>query len=742
MEYYYAIAVVVLFSFAIIDLMVGVSNDAANFLNSSLGAKVAPRYVILIIASVGMICGTLTSTGMMEVARSGIFIPSALTFEDVMVIFLAVILTDVILLDLFNTFGLPTSTTVSLVFELLGATIAIAVIKITVSDTLTLTNLGNYINSAKAFAIISGILISVVAAFTVGSIVQFFARMFFTFQYKKTYKYFGAFWAGISFTAILYFIVMKGIKNASFISPELLEYINQHTFTILLFSFLCCAGIVQLLIMLTRINIFKVIVLMGTFALALAFAGNDLVNFIGVSIAGINSYEYYLSSNVPAESLNMAMLGEKIIVNPLYLIFAGGIMVITLWVSQKSRTVSQTEVGLSRQDEGVERFGSTLISRSIVRGVMRMNNSFTNWLPEIVRIFIRQRFRNTRKENIPGASYDIIRASVNLTVASILIACATSLKLPLSTTYVTFMVAMGTSLSDRAWGRESAVYRVTGVLTVISGWFFTALIALSIAFLCALTLYLGKMVGLIALIGLTTFLLVRLNLFHRKRRHEKQPALLAVVNSEEENVIQEAIEKIKKQLVVVIRIYNDTIEGLTKEDRKILRQVSDEVEDLREETKNIKKNIFYTLKKCENESLENGHFYVQVVDYLREIAHALSFITLPSYEHINNNHKGLNPVQGQELLHLSAQTSKLFEMIQDLVAKQDYNNMIDIIEQQHSLLRLIDELRKNQVKRIKNGLSKTRNSILYFALINESKNILLQTVNLTKALRDFHGITV
>ncbi len=736
MEYYYIIAIVVLFVFAIIDLMVGVSNDATNFITSALGAKVAPRRVILLVASVGIICGTLTSTGMMEIARNGIFVPGKLTFEDVMIIFLSVLLTDVILLDFFNSLGLPTSTTVSLVFELIGATVVIGILKISQNSQLSLSNLGDYINSAKAFAIISGILISVVIAFVVGSIVQFFTRMLFTFQYKQTYKYFGGLFGGMAITAILYFIVIKGIKSASFVSPAFLDYINEHTWTILVATFFCCTFLFQTLILITKISIFKFIVLLGTFALALAFAGNDLVNFIGVSMAGLTSFQYFNDSGVAADALNMDILSGKVVVNPSFLIIAGGIMVLTLWISKKSRTVSQTEVGLSRQDEGVERFGSTLISRTIVRGAMRMNTSVNQKLPEIVRAFIRQRFRRPSKKENSGSSYDIIRASVNLTVASILIAMATSLKLPLSTTYVTFMVAMGTSLADRAWGRESAVYRITGVLTVISGWFLTAFIAFTIAAICCLILYYLKFIGLIILTVFALSLLLRFSLLHKKRTKAVNATVVVT-----KDIISESIEKVKDQLAVIIHIYNQTITGLTKEDRKMLREVTDEVDDLKEETKDMKKNLYYTLRKLEDESVENSHFYVQIIDYLREISHSLSFITHPSYEHIDNNHKGLNPLQSQELLHLSAETSKLFAMIQQLIEQHDYTNIVDIISQQHLVLALADDLRKNQVQRIKDGISKTRNSILYFALINESKNILLQTVNLTKALRDFHGIT-
>ncbi|MCK4569996.1 MAG: inorganic phosphate transporter, partial [Bacteroidales bacterium] len=499
MEAFYLVLVIVLFGLAISDLIVGVSNDAVNFLNSAIGAKVAPFKIIMVVAALGVLVGATFSGGLMEVARKGIFHPGQFYFSEIMIIFLAVMITDVILLDAFNTFGLPTSTTVSIVFELLGGAVAISLLKIYASSE-TLADIGNYINSSNALMIIFGILLSVAVAFTIGAIVQYIARLMFTFNYKKNLKYFGALWGGIALTAITYFMLIKGAKGASFMDESVKIMIHDNQWLIAGVSFIFWTILFQVLTMsFKKLDVLKIIVLVGTFALAMAFAGNDLVNFIGVPLAGYESFlDFQANPGADPNGFLMTSLSGKIKTDTSMLLIAGMIMVITLYKSKKARSVVTTSLDLSRQDEGSERFNSTLFSRILVRQTRAMARGINYMIPDQVIKGIGNRFDfdkvkydNIKQQKKDATSFDMIRASVNLVVASILIAFGTSLKLPLSTTYVTFMVVMGTSLADGAWGRESAVFRVTGVLSVIGGWFLTALSAFTVAFILAMIIYFG-----------------------------------------------------------------------------------------------------------------------------------------------------------------------------------------------------------------------------------------------------------
>ncbi|HET8830161.1 MAG TPA: inorganic phosphate transporter [Pelobium sp.] len=487
MEQIYIVMLIALGILAVIDLMVGVSNDAVNFLNSAIGSKAISFRITMIVASFGVLVGAMFSGGMMEIARSGIFVPSMFSFNDVMIIFLAVMVADIVLLDVFNSLGLPTSTTVSIIFELLGAAVCLALYKIVTTDD-TFDNLGSYINTAKASAIVYSILLSVILSFSIGSFVQYISRLVFTFHYEKKLKYFGAIFGGTAITAITFFILIKGLKGVSFISKAQFAWINEHQFWILALSFVVFVLLSQALISFFKINILRVIILIGTFALALAFAGNDLVNFIGVPIAAFNSYEIFAGSGVSGDVFMMGELANDDIVAPFYfLLLAGVVMVITLWTSKKARSVIETGVNLSRQGDGVEKFSPTSISRAIVRLAVYIGDGINYFLPKRLQIKIDRRFENVKpiKKSEDEPAFDMVRASVNLMVASILISIGTSMKLPLSTTYVTFMVAMGTSFADRAWDRESAVYRIAGVFKVIGGWFFTAIIAFMMALVVA-----------------------------------------------------------------------------------------------------------------------------------------------------------------------------------------------------------------------------------------------------------------
>ncbi|MBD3872325.1 MAG: inorganic phosphate transporter, partial [Acidobacteria bacterium] len=517
-------AIVVLFALAISDLIVGVSNDAVNFLNSSIGSRVAPRTVIMVIASLGMLAGVTFASGMMEVARNGIFHPQFFTMPELITIFLAVMLTDIILLDLYNTFGLPTSTTVSIVFELLGAAVAVSLLKISQAGA-PFREVVNYINTSKALAIIFGILLSIGVAFIVGALVQIATRLLFTFDYEKRLKRYGALWSGAALASIVYFILIKGAKGSSFITPDTLAWIKGHSGLILLASFAFFTVLLQFLMTLTRVNVLKVVVLVGTFALAMAFAANDLVNFIGVPLAGLAAYSEAGAAADPMTA-TMEALQHPVQSSTLFLLIAGAIMVVTLWLSRKARTVTRTEVRLGRQEEGYERFESTALSRAIVRLVSSVFETGGRWAPPAIRRWANGRLDRSDFRPPPAAdgtvpSFDLVRAAVNLMVASALISLATSFKLPLSTTYVTFMVAMGTSFSDQAWGRESAVYRVSGVLTVIGGWFFTAMMAFSVSGVFAVIIYYGKIWGMIGIGAVAILLLVRTRDLHRFREEEE-----------------------------------------------------------------------------------------------------------------------------------------------------------------------------------------------------------------------------
>ncbi|MDD3079127.1 MAG: inorganic phosphate transporter [Paludibacter sp.] len=554
MDTFYIVIVLILLSLAALDLVVGVANDAVNFLNSSIGSKVAPLWVILTVASVGVLLGSLFSSGMMEIARSGVFYPGKFTFPDIMMLFLAVMITDVILLDVFNTLGLPTSTTVSMVFELLGAAVAVAMVNIWKTDTGFLMD---YINSGKALTIISGILISVVIAFGVGSIIMYFSRILFSFNYKRSFKYVGAIWGGIALTAISYFALFKGLKNSTLISKETIHFIQENLWVAMLYAWIFWTAFMALLQFVFKVNILKIIILAGTAALALAFAGNDLVNFIGVFMAGFSSFQIAsdtIASGGTIENLTMDKLAQPVNVDWRFLAGAGVIMVLALWFNRKARTVTQTEVNLARQGEGIERFSSTPASRSLVRNALNIGKIVKKITPNSVSNFIENRFTPAIEADIPDASFDLIRASVNLTVSAILISVGTSLKLPLSTTYVTFMVAMGSSLADRAWGRESAVYRITGVLTVITGWFMTALIAFTIAAIVAFALMYGGIYAIVGLLLLVVVLFVQFMIIHKKREKAVDASEDAQLNSEHDIVIK-CTQQIEDSVQKIIEIY-------------------------------------------------------------------------------------------------------------------------------------------------------------------------------------------
>jgi phosphate/sulfate permease len=743
MDNIYLFFVVALFILAISDLVVGVGNDAVNFLNSAVGAKVAPFKVILAIAGAGVLVGATFSSGMMEIARSGVFHPGQFYFNEIMIIFLAVMITDVILLDMFNTYGLPTSTTVSIVFELLGAAVAVALYKIYLSPE-TLQDLGIYINSARALAIISGILLSVVIAFTVGSMVQFFSRWLFTFSYEKKIPYFGALWGSIAVTSIVYFILVKGASGASFMTTDAVAWIRGNTLLILGSCFISFAVILQILIMVFKVNVFRIIVLIGTFSIAMAFAGNDLVNFIGVPLAGYESYKLFLSDpSINPETYTMESLLLPVQTPTYFLLAAGVIMILALFFSKKARSVTKTEVDLARQGDGYERFSSSIFAQTIVRRAIDIGNVASKVIPGPIMRSIEKRFdqsmvKRKKKMRKDNSHFDMLRASVNMFIAAILIALATSMKLPLSTTYVTFMVAMGTSLSDRAWGRESAVYRVTGVLMVIGGWFFTAFTAFSVAFLIALAISWGGVVAAVIALLLAFTFVVRTNFIHKRRsEQEKKDELLSLKEWDEKGVIEECKNNIINTLTEVASLLNNITIGFIYEDRKKVKKARKKVKALNDYTKELKKNLFITLRKLEKGSIETGHHYVQVLDYLREISHCLNFIVDPIHEHLENNHPTVIAEQESLLCDINSKNALIFKDILEVLNTEDYARCEQITQSLSLVLNDLENFKKVQLELIKAEKVSTRNSLVIFNLVTETKNVLMHSINVLKSHRDF-----
>ncbi len=746
MENFYLIIVVILFALAISDLVVGVSNDAVNFLNSAFGSKAAPKWVIYTIAAVGVFIGATFSTGMMEVARKGVFHPDMFAFSEIMVLFLAVMITDVILLDTFNSLGLPTSTTVSLVFELLGSAVAVSLVKIK-SMGGSLADLAMYVNTSKALAIITGILVSIIIAFTFGTLIQYLVRMVFTFRFGKKLRYLGSIFGGIAITLISYFILIKGIDGSSFAgipvgasAVPLSDWIGTHTGMLLMLSLLGWTGLIQVLYWLFKIDILKVVVLAGTFALAMAFAGNDLVNFIGVPIAGFNSFQAWMTSGGGAPGdFKMDMLLGDVETPFMFLIIAGLVMIVTLITSKKAMAVVETGINLGRQSEGVEKFGSSSIARAVVRNSVRLNKKVKNRLPEKVNQFIMNRFTPVEMIDDPNApAFDKIRAAVNLVVASSLIAFGTSLKLPLSTTYVTFMVAMGTSLADRAWGRESAVYRVSGVLAVVGGWFITAIIAFTVSALMAWVISAGGMPVIIGLILLAIFLVVRTHIRFRRRTHK------AVEEEELINEIDGAskrIEKCTSQVVKTIissnKIFSFALESFLQEDLGQMREAMEMNNQLNIKTKKQKNKVIPTISKMKRVDVDAGYFYIQVIDYQREIAHSLNFLVNPLKEHLENQHKPFTESQAGEMRHLVTGIDEFFNLALHIVKEGKFDAIDDLVSQRMRISETVYDIEKDQVKRIKEKEVNTRNSLLFFKALTETKNMLLHSVNLIKSYRDF-----
>ncbi|OIP50760.1 MAG: phosphate:sodium symporter [Flavobacteriaceae bacterium CG2_30_34_30] len=739
----YLIMIIALGILAIADLVVGVSNDAVNFLNSAIGSKAVSFKIIMIVASVGIFFGAVSSSGMMEIARSGIFVPSEFYFNEIMIICMAVMIADILLLDFFNSLGLPTSTTVSIVFELLGAAVCMALLKIYHSED-TFSNLGNYINSEKALEIIIGILLSVVIAFTVGAIVQFITRYLVSFHFEKKPSYVPAIFGGIGITAIFYFIIIKGLKGTAILPEQLSIWANSNLLQFLFYNFLIWGFLSFLLKKLFQFNVYKLIIILGTFALAMAFAGNDLVNFIGVPIAAYQGYEAWAASGIAANTFNMAMLANKV-GTPIYLLLlAGLVMVLTLWFSEKAQRVVKTSVDLSRQNEGKERFHSNILSQQLVRIFIVANKGLVYILPNKVNESFIKQFKKPKAQGldkkIDAPAFDMIRAAVNLMIASLLISFATSLKLPLSTTYVTFMVAMGTSLADRAWGSDSAVYRVAGVLNVIGGWFMTAIVAFFTAAVLAFIIFIFGEISLIFLFSIAIILIIRTYLRSKKVAEElKEDELFRKAESTSiQGVIEESSANVSTIMKRASKVYAATIEGLAKQDAKILKNAKKYTAKLDGEVEDLKDHIFYYIKNIEGHDVGASRFYLLVQDNLQDISQSLELITKASLKHVKNNHKGLKFNQIKDLKEIENKLLDLFQKTRKEFDKKSLQNIGPILEEKQKLFDYVSLQIEKQIERTKDPDSSSKNSVLYFTLLLETKDLIASTLEMLELYYSEH----
>lgn len=748
-ENIYVFMVIALAILAITDLVVGVSNDAVNFLNSAIGSNAISFRTIMIVASLGIAFGAMSSSGMMEVARKGIFNPSEFVFAEIMIIFMAVMITDILLLDFFNTLGMPTSTTVSIVFELLGAAVAISLVKITAMDG-GLADLANYINTEKATQIIIGILLSVGIAFTIGAIVQFISRVLISFKFEQKPKWIEAIFGGLAITAIIYFIFVKGIKSANLFDGVLTEFIAESAYLFIVENLVLWTVVSWLVSYFLKWNIYRMVIVIGTFALAMAFAGNDLVNFIGVPIAALQSFQDWQGSGIAAADFNMQGLSGPVRTPTLLLLLSGAIMVVTLWFSSKAKSVVQTSVDLARQDEGEERFQPNFLSRQIVKFSIKAAENIGGIVPPSISNKINQQFEmpyryipKSRAKDMPA--FDLVRAAVNLMVASVLISIATSMKLPLSTTYVTFMVAMGTSLADRAWGAESAVYRVAGVLNVIGGWFFTAISAFTAAAVIAYVIHLGGIVAIAILLVLAAALLLRNYMTHNRKTKEikAEDSLRRAESQSIQGVIEESADNIGKMIKRSNKIYTGAINGLARHDLEALKKNNKGISKMSKEIEGLQNNIFYFIKNLDESSVGGAsNFYISVLGLLEDLSQSLELISRNGYTHVNNNHKKLKYTQIKELKDLDIHIEKLFDDTAEIFSNRTFKQIAPVLATRDTYLELVDEKIEKQVSRTRTEESSPKNTRLYFSLLTESRDLIKALMKLMEKFYIEHDSSI
>ncbi|MCK9160902.1 MAG: inorganic phosphate transporter [Bacteroidaceae bacterium] len=740
---FYFFIVIFLMCLAIFDLLVGVSNDAVNFLNSAIGSKAASFKTIIIVAGFGIFLGASFSNGMMDIARHGIYQPENFYFAEIMCILLGVMLTDVVLLDLFNTLGMPTSTTVSMVFELLGGTFAMSIIKM---NNNSLYSMGNLINTDKALSVIIAIFVSVAIAFFFGMVVQWLARIVFSFNYSKNAKYSIGIFGGIAITCIFYFMLIKGVKSSSFMTPYYQIWIQKNT-TMLILGFFIFFSIITQLLYWIKVNVFKIIVLLGTFALALAFASNDLVNFIGVPLAGYSSFIDYVANGTSAgpNGFLMSSLLQPAQTPWYFLIGAGIVMIYALATSKKARNVIKTSVDLSRQDEGKENFGSSPIARLLVRQSMNLANFFTSITPHPINKWIDSRFNQDEVIIEDGAAFDLIRASVNLVLASLLITLGTSLKLPLSTTYVTFMVAMGSSLADRAWGRNSAVYRITGVLSVIGGWFITAGAAFLICFIVTFFIYFGGSTAIVILIILAIFAIIRSQVLYRKKNKKEKgnETFNKLINTDNNKEAFELMRKNTREELCNILQYSEdnyelTVSSFLHENHRGLKRALGAAKFEKQIIKQIKSSGVIAMGRLDEKTVaQYGIHYYQGNSFASEITYSILRLCQPCFEHVDNNFEPLDAIQKGELEDLSEDITYLIQRCRKKLEGNYLKNIEEEIERAKNLIEQISKLRHKELHRIQSREHNLRLSMIYLDIIQESENVINYTIDLLKVSRKF-----
>ena len=741
MENIYLFMLVALAVLALADLIVGVSNDAVNFLNSAIGSKALSFRVIMIVASVGVAAGAIFSSGLMEVARKGIFNPEMFVFSEIMVIFIAVMITDILLLDFFNTLGLPTSTTVSIVFELLGAAVAMALLKIYTGD--ANEQLIAFINVTKATQIVLGIFLSIVFAFSIGAIVQYISRLFLSFQFQEKPKWMSALFGGMALTAITYFIIIKGIKGTPYAGETLpllggmtlgefaeTELIKVSSIGIVFWTLIS-------MIWVRFWDIYKMIIAVGTFSLALAFAGNDLVNFIGVPIAAWQSYQSWLASGIAPELFSMGGLAAKVATPTIFLFVAGLVMVLTLWTSTKAKKVVKTTIDLSRQDKTEERFESNALSRGLVNAFVRTTGVINRMIPTPIQNLITKQFTQPtleeaviKKGDLPA--FDNVRASINLTVAAVLISIATSYKLPLSTTYVTFMVAMGTSLADRAWGSDSAVYRVAGVINVVGGWFLTAFIAFTACALLVTFIYFAKLVAIIILLILSAIILYRNYIRSQKENKtlKEEDELYMTEAGSVQGLIAESAYNVSRMVSRANEIYKNTIHGLATENVDTLKKNKRSVKKLENEISTLRDQLYYFIKELDEDSVKASKFFIGLIDCLEDMCQSLELLNKKCQKHISNKHKKIKYTQIKALKTIENELEDLFSEIRFTFDLNDFDQIKDILPKKENLFNSINNCIQDQVSRTRTEESSPKNTTLFFGILSETKDLIGSTMNL------------
>ncbi len=748
METIYLGIVIFLFMLAVFDLLVGVSNDAVNFMNSAVGAKVANFKTIVIVAAIGVFAGAVLSNGMMDIARHGIFQPVNFSFYEIMCILLAVMVTDVVLLDVFNTLGLPTSTTVSMVFELLGGTFILAILKI-VGDETGLLTLGDMMNTEKALSVIMGIFLSVAIAFIAGTFVQYISRLIFSFNYKKNLSWTIGIFGGIAVTSLSYFMLIKGLKSAPFMTPESLAWISENTTLLVVGCFITFTLLMQILHW-CRVNVFKIIVLLGTFSLALAFAGNDLVNFIGVPLAGFSAYTDYVanSNGVSIHDFMMTSLMSSAKTPAIFLFASGLVMVYALATSKKAKNVIKTSVDLARQEEGDEMFGSSALARTIVRRANNINDFLKRVIPAGMRRWIDSRFNKDEVILESGAAFDLIRAAVNLVLSGLLIIIGTTMKLPLSTTYVTFIVAMGTSLADRAWSRESAVYRITGMLSVIGGWFITAFVAFTICALVTFIMFYTSFVGMFIFIVVAVVLLVRSNIkYSKKEKAEQQDDIFKrMMASKDKNEILALLRQhVKETLTSYITFSEDTYvkvtDGFIHEDLKSLRKAMNATDDQKKMLKKRRRKELLGLRRIPiTIAIEKNTWFHLGSNSCEEMLYCLKRICEPCKEHVDNNFNPISKDCVTEFLPVREELCRLMERTRTAIENNNYEEADDILAKGDALKNSISSLRKQMMNRMQEADNASlKASMVYLNILQESQELVSIWRHLLRASRFFQG---